>query len=82
MYGKFLLLAIYVLAIVGTLGYLPPGSTTVLQWLSVGLLAAHVLEVPIAWGSIRKHRGPLIDSIALTLLFGFLHWLPLKNQGA
>ena len=82
MYGKLLLLAIYLLAIVGTLGYLPPDFTTVLQWLSVGLLVAHALEVPIAWGSIRKHRGALIDSIALTLLFGFLHWLPLKNPGA
>jgi len=38
-----------------------------------------VLEVLIAFKYIQRYPGPLIDSVALTLLFGFLRWLPLKK---
>jgi hypothetical protein len=30
----------------------------------------------------QRYPGLLIDSIGLTLLFGFLHWLPLRKGGA
>jgi len=44
------------------------------------LLGLHVLELAIAWRSVVRHAGPLVDSIALTLLFGLLHWLPLAKR--
>lgn len=81
MFGKAVLLAIYLLAIVSACGGVLPGGIW-LQWVALILLVAHALEVLVAWGSIRKYRGPVIDSIALTLLFGFLHWLPLKKSAA
>jgi len=28
---------------------------------------------------LRRYRGPLAVSIALNLLFGLLHWVPLKR---
>ena len=44
------------------------------------LLAAHTLELLFAFKSVQRYRGPLIDSIALTLLFGLLHWKPLAKN--
>lgn len=73
-------IAIYLLATAAAFVAMPFG--TALQYLALILLGAHALEVPVALKSIRRYPGPLIDSIALTLLFGFLHWIPLSRQGA
>lgn len=74
-------LAIYLLAIVAISGALPHGLASGLQLVAVLLLAGHVLELLVAFGTIRRHPGPLGDSIGLTLLFGFLHWWPLRGSG-
>ena len=52
----------------------------VLQWGTLLLLATHALEVVACLRWIRLYPGPLLVSIGLTLLFGFLHWLPYKRQ--
>ncbi|MBK6451463.1 MAG: hypothetical protein KA760_00500 [Steroidobacteraceae bacterium] len=75
-------LAIYLLAIVAIAGALPHGIASVLQLVAVLLLAGHVLELLVAFSAIKRYPGLLIDSIGLTLLFGFLHWLPLRKGGA
>jgi hypothetical protein len=72
-------LVIYLLAIAGALGVLPPGIGSILEKIAVALLAAHVLELVFAFRNVRRYQGPLIDSIALTLLFGLLHWKPLSR---
>lgn len=72
-------IVIYLLAVAGVAGWLPEGPASVLQRAAVVLLALHLLEVPLAFRYIRRHPGPLVDSVGLTLLFGFLHWLPLKK---
>jgi len=77
---KAALLAIYALAIIGAFGVLPVGLTSVLQTMALILVAAHVLELLVAFRSVKRYPGPLIDSIALTLLFGFLHWRPLGQR--
>lgn len=79
-YLKALCLMIYVLAAVGGFLMLPPGLTSGLQKLALILLAAHALEMLVAFKSIKLYPGLLIDSIALTLLFGFLHWKPLAKR--
>lgn len=73
-------LALYLLAIVGSFGALPDAITSVMQLLAIALLAGHVLEVLLAFGTLKRHPGPLVDSIGLTLLFGFLHWWPLRGS--
>jgi uncharacterized protein YhhL (DUF1145 family) len=78
-YLKATCLAVYLLAIVGVFGVLPAGAASILQKVAVILLAAHVLEMLFAFNSIKRYPGPLIDSIALALLFGFLHWKPLAK---
>ena len=79
---KAIALLIYIAAAAGAAGWLPPGIAGPLGVASIVLLVAHLAEVPIAFRYIRLHRGPLVDSIALTLLFGFIHWLPLKRAAA
>ena len=59
---------------------MPPSVATVLQYGALLLLVVHMLEVPIAWRHIKLYQGPLAVSILFTLLFGFVHWLPLKRS--
>lgn len=74
------MLALYALTILSLLVHIPGGS--VLQTIMLVILIAHVGEVVACQKQIRLHKGPLIDSIALTLLFGFVHWKPLADQAA
>lgn len=46
------------------------------------LLLAHALELPFVMAHVRRYRGPVALSVLLTMLFGLLHWLPLKRGGA
>jgi uncharacterized protein YhhL (DUF1145 family) len=75
-------LAIYVLAGIGAGLALPPGLIATLRIVAGVLLLLHVAEVLLAFRFLKRHPGPLVDSIALTLLFGFLHWRPLAKQSA
>lgn len=79
-YLKVLCLVIYVLAAVGDLLMLPVAVTSGLQTAALVLLAAHTLELLFAFKSVKRYPGPLVDSIALTLLFGLLHWKPLAKS--
>lgn len=72
-------LAIYLLAVIGAFTPLPYDATSALQSVAAILLGLHVLELLAAFKSVRRYPGPLIDSVALTLLFGLLHWLPLAK---
>jgi uncharacterized protein YhhL (DUF1145 family) len=76
---KAILLAIYALAILGLLGVLPPGVTSVLVKIAGILVGLHLLELAVAFKAVKRHPGPLVDSIGLTLLFGILHWRPLSK---
>lgn len=75
---KILLIAIYLLATVAACGVALPGGLW-LQKVALIVVALHVGEIVIAFDSVKRYPGPLVDSIALTLLFGFLHWLPLRK---
>lgn len=46
------------------------------------LLLAHALELPFVMPHVRRYQGPLALSVLLTMLFGLLHWLPLKRGQA
>jgi hypothetical protein len=76
---KSLLIAIYVAAIIGPLAGLSQEFTSAVQYTAVILLALHLLELLFVFRSVKRYNGPLIDSVALTLLFGFLHWKPLSR---
>jgi hypothetical protein len=73
-------LAIYLLAVAGASGVLPAAIASAVQVVAAALLGLHVLEVLVAFRTLKRYPGPLVDSIALTLLFGFLHWWPLRAK--
>lgn len=77
---KAILLVIYALAIAAAVGLLPPGLGLVLERAALLLVVAHIAELLVFFRSVKLYRGPLIDSIALTLAFGILHWRPLQRQ--
>jgi hypothetical protein len=61
---------------------LPLVSPEVVHWMrliAAGLLAAHVLELIVFHRQVALYRGPMLVSVLLTLLFGFLHWKPLAD---
>jgi predicted permease len=72
-------LAIYLLAVASAFVTLPLAYTSALQNGAAILLGLHVLELLIFFKFVRRYPGQLVDSMALTLLFGFLHWLPLAK---
>ena len=51
-----------------------------MQYVALILLSAHAVEVLIAFKSVKRYKGALVVSVALTLLFGLLHWIPLARE--
>ena len=79
--NKLLLLVVYGVAL-GSYATPLPLSADVIYWVrvvAVVLLAAHLLEVVFCFRKVALHKGPLLDSVLLTLLFGFLHWKPMAD---
>jgi len=73
-------LAIYLLALAGLFIPLPFGAETPLRYVATILLVAHLLEALVMFRHVRRYPGPLATSLLLTLLFGFLHWWPLRQR--
>lgn len=74
---KAVCLAIYVASLVGAVWPFP--GVGLAHYLALGLLAIHALELLAVLRLLRQQPGPLIDGIALTLLFGLLHWAKLNK---
>ncbi len=72
-------LGIYLLAVLSVFLTLPWGSGPLLQKLALVLIAVHALESVFAFKYIKTYPGPLHRSLALALLFGLLHWMPLAK---
>ncbi len=77
--AKATCIVIYVLAIGAGAGLLPPAAGSAVQTVAMVLVGVHLVEALVAFRSVKRYPGALIDSIALTLLFGFLHWRPLAK---
>lgn len=75
-------LTVYALALVGLFVDLPFDLAPGVQYAAAILLGAHLLETLLAFKSVRRYPGSLAVSIALSLLFGLLHWLPLAKENA
>lgn len=79
--NKVLLLVIYGIAL-GSLLTALPLSPNVIYWIRIAamvLVTVHLLEVVVCFKKVALHKGPLFDSVLLTLLFGFLHWKPMAD---
>ena len=75
-------LGVYITAIAGIAGLITGELSIRAQNLALAMLLIHVLELVFMFKHVRLYRGPLQMSIALTLLFGVLHWRPLAREAA
>jgi uncharacterized protein YhhL (DUF1145 family) len=78
--GKVLCVVLYAAAVGHWVGWMPSGVMPFATTLAVVFLGLHALEVPIFWQRVKRYRGPLTVSVALTLLFGLLHLTPLRGD--
>ncbi len=77
---KASLLALYALAGASFLWTIPLDAGQLLRRIAALLLILHALELVFMFKHVRLYRGALAASVALTLLFGLLHWKPLADQ--
>lgn len=72
-------LALYALALFSL--WIPlTGADPLLQYAALALLVAHLLEALAFFRLVRRYPGSIATSLLLTLLFGFLHWWPLRQS--
>ncbi len=80
MFLKALCLAVFGVAILANFIAMPAWLASTAQTLAVILFLIHLIEVFFFWRYVKMWKGPLIGSIALTLLFGILHWKPMQDE--
>lgn len=73
-------LAFYGAALASLFLAFPPLLEMLLQYGTVVLFVAHAAEVVFCFRWVKMYPGSLIVSILLTLLFGFVHWMPYKKR--
>ena len=78
--GKALCIVLYAAAVGHWAGWMPSGVMPFATTLAVVFLGLHALEVLIFWQRVKRYRGPLAVSIGFTLMFGFLHLIPLRGD--
>lgn len=77
---KGLCLAVFGVAILSYFVVMPAWLESAAKTLAVILLLVHVIETFFFWRYVKMWQGPLLGSIALTLLFGLLHWKPMQDD--
>ncbi|HVT36907.1 MAG TPA: hypothetical protein VHE37_15055 [Nevskiaceae bacterium] len=48
-------------------------------WLATIILAAHALEIPLAFKVLKEKNPAPLRTVLGTFLFGFTYWLPAKR---
>lgn len=81
LFAKAICITIYALALATLAGYFPELGKY-MQLAALALIVAHAIEVVAAFKYVRRHPGSLAASIALTMLFGLLHWRRYMGQPA
>ena len=77
-----LCLVLYGLGLAAQLGLWAGEGAELCLRVSLAMLAVHMLELAWARRWLALHPGPLWVSVLLTMLFGVLHWWPLKVQAS
>ena len=77
-----LCLVLYGLGLAAQLGLWAGEGAVMCLRASLAMLAVHALELLLARRWVALHPGPRWASAVLTLLFGALHWWPLKVRAS
>lgn len=78
-------LVLYALALAAWAGLLPAALAPYanrFENVALAFMVIHALELAFAFKYVRRYDGPLAASVALTMLFGLLHWRPLMAAPA
>lgn len=79
MFAKVATVILWILGIVAWVSPVLGAATPFFAYLALFLLVAHALEIIVAWPHLKKYPGGLGQSIVLCLIFGVVHWMPLKK---
>jgi uncharacterized protein YhhL (DUF1145 family) len=71
---------VYLLALTALATELPMGIGHWMKVVAIGLLLVHSIELLFVWKYVKAYEGGITVSVALTLLFGLLHWLPIAKR--
>mgnify|MGYP000850217812 CR=1 FL=1 len=77
-----LCLVLYGLGLAAQLGLWAGEGAELCLRASFAMLAVHALELLLARRWVALHPGPRWVSVLLTVLFGVLHWWPLKVRAS
>jgi predicted acyltransferase len=76
---KWQALAVYGLMAIASAVFNSTIVVTIIEWIFIGLLAVHLLEFVMVYKVLKASPGPMAGHFLHTLVFGFVHWLPLKK---
>jgi hypothetical protein len=79
---KWQALALYGLMAIATIVFNTTIVVAIVQWVFIGLLVIHLLEFLMVYKLLKTSPGPMAAHFIHTLVFGFVHWLPLKKGQA
>jgi hypothetical protein len=79
---KWQALAVYGLLAIASAVFNTTIVVTVVQWVFIVLLIVHLLEFFMVYKVLKASPGPMAAHFLHTLVFGFVHWLPLKKSQA
>lgn len=71
-----LLVAVYLVA---AFKLLQGDSANIVVTIAAVLLAAHALEIPLAWRVLKDRSPSFARLLPLTLLFGLIWWIPARR---
>lgn len=79
---KWQALAVYGLMAIASAVFSTTVVVTIIEWIFIGLLVVHLLEFFMVYKMLKAAPGPMANHFLHTLVFGFVHWLPLKKNQA
>jgi hypothetical protein len=79
---KWQALALYGLMAIATIVFNTTIVVAIVQWVFIGLLVIHLLEFLMVYKLLKASPGPMAAHFIHTLVFGFVHWLPIKKGQA
>ena len=80
--GKIACLALYVT--LAAILVLMPGTSAAMVafWLAVGLVVAHILEMVVFYGELKRAGGSLVGHLLNVFLFGVFHMKEVRAGSA
>lgn len=79
---KWQALAVYGLMAIASAVFNTTVVVPIVQWVFIVLLVVHLLEFFMVYKLLKASPGPMAGHFIHTLVFGFVHWMPLKKNQA